>query len=148
LIWSLQGFQGSSRIRPFLMALKTCNSLVLYDVEKAELDFASLSLDQLPGENISNFATEAQQLVKKMRGGYVIPIHTGSWLLIKVSKTSSKEFNQKIFAPLDTVKDMEYKYKMTDQGKMSQAPSYCTLGPLALIATIQQAYSRLLSFQD
>jgi hypothetical protein len=43
---------------------------------------------------------------------------------------------------------MEYKYKMTDPGKMSQDPLYQTLGPLALIATIQQAFSCLLSFQD
>jgi hypothetical protein len=83
-----------------------------------------------------------------MGGGYVIPIHTGSLLLIKASKTSSEEFNRKIFALLNTVKEMEYKYKMTDPGKMSQDYSYCTLGPLALIATIQQAYSCLLSFQD
>jgi hypothetical protein len=69
-------------------------------------------------------------------------------LLIKVSKTSSKQFNRKIFPLLDTVKDMEYKHKMTDPGKMSQDSSYRTLGPLALIVTIQQAYSRFLSFQD
>jgi hypothetical protein len=62
-----------------------------------------------------------------------------------VLKTSSKEFNWKIFALLDTVKDMEYKDKMTDSGKMSQDPLYQTLGPLALIATIQQADSCLLS---
>jgi hypothetical protein len=62
----------------FLMALETCNSLVSYDVHKAESDFANLSLDQFPGENISNFATEAQRLVKKMGGEFVIPIHTGS----------------------------------------------------------------------
>ena len=132
----------------FLMALETCNSSVSYDVDKAETDFLALTLDTYPGENITEFATEAQRLIKKMGGGYVIPIHTGSRLLIKVSKTSSEEFNRKIFSILDSVKDMEYKYKMMDPGKMVKDPKYVELGPFALLATIQQAYSRLLSFQD
>jgi hypothetical protein len=38
----------------FLMALETCNSSVSYDVDKAELDFATLLLDQFPGEILLN----------------------------------------------------------------------------------------------
>jgi hypothetical protein len=132
----------------FLMALETCNSSVSSDVDKAETDFNALSLDSYPGENIADFASEAQRLIKKMGGGYVIPIHTGSRLLIKVSTTSSEEFNRKIFAILDSVKDMEYKYKMMDPGKMTKDSKYSELGPLGLLSSIQQSYSRLLSFQD
>ena len=133
----------------FLMALKTCNASVSYDVDKAETDFLALTLDTFPGENISDFATEAQRLVKKMSGGGpFIPLHTGSRLLIKVSKTFCEEFNRKIFVLLDSVKDMEYKYKMTDPVKMTKDPSYSEFGPYGLLLNIQQAYSRLLSFQD
>jgi hypothetical protein len=71
------------------MALKTCNSSVSYDVDKAETDFLALTLDTFPGENISDFATEqAQRLIRKMSGGPFIPVHTGTCLLLKVSKTS------------------------------------------------------------
>jgi hypothetical protein len=43
---------------------------------------------------------------------------------------------------------MEYKYKMTDPVKMTKDPSYSEFGPYGLLLNIQQAYSRLLSFQD
>ena len=68
--------------------------------------------------------------------------------MIKVSKTACEEFNRKIFALLDPVKDMEYKYKMTDPGKMTKDPGYSKYRPYALLLNIQQVYSRLLSFQD
>jgi Zinc knuckle len=132
----------------FLMALETCNASVSYDVDKAEADFLALKLEDYPGENIADFATEAQRLIKKMGGGYTIPTHTGSRFLLKVSKTECEEFNRKIYALLDPVKDMEFKYKMMDPGKMTKDPKYNEYGPLALLATVQQAYSRLLSFQD
>jgi hypothetical protein len=60
----------------FLMALETWNSSVSYDVDKAEHNFLTLILDTYPGENISDFATEDQRIVKKMGGGYAIPNHT------------------------------------------------------------------------
>jgi hypothetical protein len=49
---------------------------------------------------------------------------------------------------LDSVKDMEYKYKMMDPGQMIKGPKYSKLGPFGLLVTIQHAYSRLLCFQD
>ena len=54
-----------------------------------------------------------------------------------------------IFALLDPVKDMEYKYKMTEPSKMPKDLSYSVFGPYALLLNIQQAYSsRLLLLQD
>jgi hypothetical protein len=83
-----------------------------------------------------------------MQGGYVLPINTGSQFLIKVSKKSCEEFNRKIFALLDLVKTLKYKYKVLDPLKLTKDAEYATLGPIAIISTLQQTYGRLISTQD
>ena len=98
----------------FVMALETCNASVSHDVESARLLLDSLSLDNYPGENFSDFVTEAQRLIKIMLGDYALPINTGSRLLNKLTKTSSEFFNRKIFTLLDVVKTMEQKYRLSD----------------------------------
>ena len=85
-----------------------------HDIDGAATSFNDLTLDSYPGENISDMTTEALRLIKIMAGGYALPVHTGSRLLMKVTKTSSEEFNRKFFALLDVVKTMEYKYKVID----------------------------------
>ena len=90
-----------------MMALETYNSSVSHDVDGAAAEFLALSLESYPGENITEFCTEALRLIKIMHSAYNIPLHTGSRLLVKVSKRSSEEFNRKIFALMDTVKTME-----------------------------------------
>jgi hypothetical protein len=42
-----------------MMALKTCNASVSYDIEVATKLFFALNLDNYPGKNISDFASEA-----------------------------------------------------------------------------------------
>ena len=81
-----------------MMALETCNSSVSHDIDGATMLFTELTLDNYPGENISDFATEALRLVKIMQGGYALPVHVGSRLLQKITKTSCEEFNRKIFS--------------------------------------------------
>jgi hypothetical protein len=130
------------------MALETCNASVSHDIDGAAKAFDELALDTYPGENITNLTTEALRLLKIMQGGYALPVHTGSRLLMKVTKTSSEEFNRKVFALLDPVKEMEYKYKVLDPKSIKADPDYKTYGPIALIATLQQAYGRLISFHD
>ena len=122
------------------MALETCNASVSHDIDGAAKAFDELALDTYPGENITNLTTEALRLLKIMQGGYALPVHTGSRLLMKVTKTSSEEFNRKVFARLDPVKEMEYKYKVLDPKSIKADPVYKTYGPIALIATLQQAY--------
>jgi hypothetical protein len=131
-----------------LMALETCNASVSHDIDGAATSFTELTLDSYPGENVSDFATESLRLVKIMAGGYALPVNTGSRILVKVSKTSSEEFNRKIFALLDQVKTMEYRYKVLDPLQLTKDPEYVTLGPIALISTLQQAYGRLISTHD
>ena len=131
-----------------VMALETCNASVSHDIDGAAKAFDALKLDTYPGENITNLTTEALRLLKIMQGGYALPFHTGSRLLMKVTKMSSKEFNRKVFALLDPVKEMEYKYKVLDPKSIKSDPEYKTYGPVALISTLQQAYGRLISFHD
>ena len=56
----------------FMMDLETCNSSVSHDIDGATMLFTELTLDNYPGENIANFATEALQLVKIIQGGYAL----------------------------------------------------------------------------
>ena len=130
------------------MALETCNASVSHDIDGAAKAFEDLSLETYPGENITNLTTEALNFLKIMQGGYALSVHTGSRLLMKVTKTSSEEFNRKVFALLDPVKEMEYKYKVLDPKAMKADPDYKTYGPVALISTLQQAYGRLIASHD
>jgi hypothetical protein len=61
-----------------MMELETCNGSVSYDSHGATESFFALTLDNYPGENIAEFATEALRLIKIMQGGYALPINTGS----------------------------------------------------------------------
>jgi hypothetical protein len=131
-----------------MMALETCNASVSHDIEGATKQFFALTLDAYPGENISDFVTKALCLIKIMQGGYALPINVGSRLLVKVSKTSCEEFNRKIFALLDTVKTLEYKYQVLDPLKLIKDPDYPSLGPIGLISTLQNAYGQLIATQD
>ena len=128
--------------------LETCNASVSHDIDGAAKAFEELTLDNYPGENITNLTTEALRLLKIMKGGYAVPVHTGSRLLMKVTKTSSEEFNRKVFALLDPVKEMECKCKVLDPKAMKLDTDYKTYGPVSLISTLQQAYGRLISFHD
>jgi hypothetical protein len=83
-----------------------------------------------------------------MQGGYALPINTGSRLLVKVSKTSCEEFNRKVLSLLDSVKSIEYGYQVLDPLALTRDPSYVTLGPIALLSTLQHAYGRLSTTQD
>ena len=49
---------------------------------------------------------------------------------------------------MDQVKTMEYRYKVLDPLQLTKDPEYVTLGPIALISTLQQAYGRLISTHD
>ena len=44
----------------FMMALETCNASAFYDVEGARKKLESLELSSYPGENVTEFASEAQ----------------------------------------------------------------------------------------
>jgi hypothetical protein len=46
------------------------------------------------------------------------------------------------------VKTLEYKYKVLDPLKLTKDAEYATLGPIAIISTLQQTYGRLISTQD
>ena len=75
------------------MALETCNASVSHDIDGAATAFGALTLDTYPGENVSDFSTEALCLIKVMQGGYTLPVNTGLQLLQKVTRKSCEEFN-------------------------------------------------------
>ena len=57
-----------------LMALETCNASVSHDIDGAGVLFSDLKLETYPGENISDFTTEALRLIKIMAGGNALPV--------------------------------------------------------------------------
>jgi hypothetical protein len=61
-----------------MMGLKACNASVSYDIDGTTESFYAFTLDNYPGENIAEFATEALRLTKIMQGGYAFPINTNS----------------------------------------------------------------------
>ena len=131
-----------------LMALETCNASVSHDIDGAAQAFVNLTLDSYPGENVADMINEALRLIRIMKGGYALPVNTGSRLLQKVSHTSCEEFNRKVYNLLDTVKQMEHKYKVLDPRKILTDPSYDKLGPIGLISTLHEIYGRLLTDHD
>jgi hypothetical protein len=75
------------------MALETCNASVFHDVDGTIEKFNNPKQDRFPGENITNFKTIAQRLIKLMMGDFSWPTNSGSKLLTKVSNSSSEYFN-------------------------------------------------------
>ena len=57
--------------------------------------FTNLSLNEFPGESISDLATTAIKHIKSICGAYALPSKLGTTLLLKACKTSSDIFNQK-----------------------------------------------------
>jgi hypothetical protein len=49
---------------------------------------------------------------------------------------------------LDLVKTLDYKYKVLDPLKLTKDAEHATLGPIAIISTLQQTYRLLISTQD
>jgi hypothetical protein len=115
-----------------LMALETCNASVSHDIDGAAQAFVNLTLDSYAGENVADMSNEALRLICIMKGGYALPVNTGSRLLQKVARTSCEEFNCKVYNLLDTVKQMEHKYKVLDPCKILTDPDYDKLGPIGL----------------
>ena len=131
----------------FMMALETCNASVFHDVEGAKKKLEALDLNSYPGENVTDFASEAQRLLKIMAGAYAIPVNTGSIMLMKLTTTSSEIFNRKIFALLDQAMTLESEYELQDPRLFAKDEGYKKYGPLGLVATIQAVHGMLLSQQ-
>ena len=123
----------------FMMALETWNASVSHDVKGARNQLDGLTLDSYPGENVTDFTTEAQRLIKIMQGDYALPVNTGSKLIQKVTKTSCEYFNRKMYTLLDEVKTLEHEYKLSDPKTLTKDdPKYAKFGPLVgVIATLQ-----------
>ena len=143
-----QDFKTLSGACLLVMALETCNASASLDVDEATAALAALTLDNYPGENVSDMMNEALRLIKIMKTAFMIPNNTGSRLLQKLTKTSSEEFNRKIFHLLDQVKNMEYKYKMLTPTKLLQDAEYPKYGPIGLISTLHEIYGRLIADRD
>jgi hypothetical protein len=131
-----------------LMALETCNASASHDIDGAAQAFADLTLDTYPGENVAKMSNEGLRLIRIMKGGYALPVITGSRLLHKVARTLCEEFNRKVYNLLDKVKQMEHKYRVVDPRKILSDPNYDTLGPIGLIATLHEIYERLVTDHD
>ena len=127
-----------------MMALDVSNASASQEITTATKAFTSLTLDSYPGENIVDFATEAQRLIKIMQTGYALPYTLGSTLLAKVEKTSSTYFNQKIFATQSIVKEMERDIgPLRDPKSIESHTQYAKFGPIGLCALLQKEYGDL-----
>ena len=129
----------------FMMALETCNASAFYDVEGARKKLELLELNSYPGENVTEFASEAQRLIKIMQSAYSMPVNTGSQMIHKVTKRSSELFNRKMWTLLDSAMLLEMEYEMSDHKLFVKDKDYDKYGPLAIVATMQATHGMLLS---
>jgi hypothetical protein len=129
----------------FMMALATSNASVFHDVEGAKRKLEALDLASYPGENVTDFTSEAQRLNKVMQDAYAIPVNTGFNLVAKLTGTSSEFFNRKMWALLIATLTVETEYELADPNLFVDNPEYANVGPLALIAALQATHGMLLS---
>jgi hypothetical protein len=64
---------------------------------------------------------------------------------MKLTATSSKFFNRKMWALLDTVSTKEMEYDLADPRMFTEDADYSTLSPLGIVATMQATHGALLS---
>ena len=125
------------------MTLDISNASAIQDINKATTSFKTLTMSSYPGENIVDFATEAQHLIKIMSTGYALPYKTGSALLVKVEKTDSNYFNQQIFRCQSQVKNMEHAIgPLVDPKSIIHHLDYPTYRPIGLCTLIQGGIQR------
>jgi hypothetical protein len=132
----------------FLMALDVCNASVYFDIEGAQEKLDGLTLNDFPGENLTEFVATTQKYVNIIQGGYALPIHVGSKLLMKCTKTECEFFNRKEFNFLDRVKGMEDGYKLADTASTTQHTEHTTLGPIGIITWVQREHTKFVRDHD
>jgi hypothetical protein len=124
------------------MALDVCNALVSFDTEGAQDKLDGLTLNEFPGENLTEFVTTAQKYVNIMQGGYALHIRVGSKILMKCTNAECELFNRKAFDFLDRVKGMEDGYTLSDPASMTHHTDYITLGPIGIIAWVPREHAK------
>ena len=132
----------------FMMALDTCNASVQRDVAGAQKKYEQLSLDDYPGENVTELATEALRLIHILSGSYALPLNLGTTLIKKVTKTSSEFFNRKMFTLLDAARTLENKYRLLDPATMGKDNDYTSYGPYAVCTVLQEEHGKLIADSD
>ncbi len=132
----------------FMMALDTCNASVQRDITGAQAKFDSLTLDNYPGEDITELATEALRLFNILAGSYSLPLNLGTKLIKKVTNTSSEFFNRKIYPLLDEVRTLETRYRLKDPITMGNDPACAKFGPYVLWASLQDEHGKLITDSD
>ena len=133
----------------FIMVLEVSNASVAQDIEKAAEDYKELNLATYPGQNISDFATDALRHIKIMQGGYALAYQTGSSLIRKVCKTESDYFNRTMYNHLDKARKMEDEHgPLKDPKLLEKHPAYTKYGPIAICAILHEEYSALKKLKD
>ena len=131
-------FADASGPQYLMMVLDSCNASIVHDIDGAKKKFEDLTLLSFPGENISDFSTEAKRLLTIMGDAYALPVNAGSQLLYKVSKTSCEYFNRLMFDHLSATKRMEKHYRLLNPRAIMNDTDYTTYGPYGILATLQK----------
>ena len=63
--------------------LDACNASVQRDLVGVQTKFSVLALGSVPGENVTELATEARQLMHILSGSYALPLDLGTKLIKK-----------------------------------------------------------------
>jgi len=128
----------------FMMILDACNASVITDVKAAQESFRALSLNDFPGENITDLTAKALKHIKVMRSAYSLPQDLGSVLLEKCSKTESSIANQAFINRYINTTAFEDLFGLGDPTLQAAHPDYSKFGPYGTIAFMTETYGNLL----
>ena len=126
-----------------MIIIDTCNTSSAIDIEGAETYFTNISLNDFPGENISDIVTHALRHIKVMCGAYDIYPKLGMTLLLKVWKTSSDIFNQSILNYYSDTDEVETKYYPKDPCLTENKNSYAKYVPAGVCGYLPDEYENI-----
>ena len=125
-----------------MMTLNVCHASFAFKLDDASDKLNEMKLIDYPGENVSQFANEAQNLIKIMMGSYALPYQLGSQLVHKVCDTQSTYFNRTMFNLLDKVLAMEKAHGPNRDPKLlEKAAGYNKYGSLTVCKEMREQYA-------
>jgi len=127
-----------------MMTLNVCHASFAFKLDDTAKNLSEMKLMDYPGENSSQFANEAQRMIKIKIGNYVFPYQLGSQLGREVCETQSTYFSRTMFSLLDKVLAMGKYHGPHRNPKLPEnITDYVKFGPLGICVKMREQYADL-----
>ena len=129
-----------------MMSLEVYHASFAFKMDEAAKSLDVLLLADFPGKNISKFLNKTQNLIKILKGGYVLPYQLGSQILNRVCSTQNLYFNCSMFNLLEKAPALENAHgPHCDHKQYETSTDYEKYCPLGLYVTMRENYSNLVT---